>query len=106
MGDLLARIRSEYQVILIDSPPLGAGVDPLVLGSLAGNMLLVLRTGITDRALAEAKLKMLDRLPIRLLGTVLNGFDAADAYRYYSYMPGYEASGEDPGAQEELLQPA
>ncbi|HSJ13147.1 MAG TPA: polysaccharide biosynthesis tyrosine autokinase [Longimicrobiales bacterium] len=95
MGELLARIKSEYQVVLIDSPPLGAGVDPLVLGTLSGHMLLVMRTGRTERAHAEAKLQMLDRLPIRVLGVVLNGFDTSDAYKYYSYLPGYEAHGEE-----------
>jgi capsular exopolysaccharide synthesis family protein len=95
MGDLLARIKADYQVILIDSPPLGAGVDPLILGTLSGHMLLVMRTGRTERAFAESKLQMLDRLPVRVLGVVLNGFDTDDAYRYYSYLPGYEARGEE-----------
>jgi polysaccharide biosynthesis transport protein len=106
VGELLAAIRDEYDVILVDSPPLGAGVDPLVLGTLTGNVLLVMRTGNTERAMAEAKLRMLDRLPVRLLGTVLNGFDAGDSYRYYSYMPGYEGSDEDAPTGTNLLQRA
>jgi polysaccharide biosynthesis transport protein len=106
VGELLAAIRDEYDVILVDSPPLGAGVDPLVLGTLTGNVLLVMRTGSTERAMAEAKLRMLDRLPVRLLGTVLNGFDAGDSYRYYSYMPGYESSDEDSPTGTNLLQRA
>ncbi|HEX6694711.1 MAG TPA: polysaccharide biosynthesis tyrosine autokinase [Longimicrobiales bacterium] len=106
LGDMLANIRSRYQVILIDSPPLGAGVDPLILGSLSGNLVLVMRTGRTDRALAEAKLQMLDRLPIRLLGAVLNGFESHLAYQYYSYIPGYEARDEESGGSNgNLLQP-
>lgn len=106
LGDLLASIRAEYDIILIDSPPLGAGVDPLVLGTLAGNILLVMRTGNTDRSVAEAKLRMLDRLPVRVLGTVLNGFDSGDSYRYYSYMPGYESGNEEPEGSTNLLQRA
>jgi tyrosine-protein kinase Etk/Wzc len=104
LGELLASIRGEYDVILIDSPPLGAGIDPLVLGSLAGNILLVMRTGNTDRAMAEAKLQMLDRLPVRVLGTVLNGFDSPDSYKYYSYMPGYESASEETMPTTNLLQ--
>jgi succinoglycan biosynthesis transport protein ExoP len=80
-----------YSVILIDSPPLGAGVDPFVLGIAAQNMMLVLRTGQTDREYAEAKLSVLDRLPVRLMGAVLNGVPAGGAYRYYGYLPGYES---------------
>jgi polysaccharide biosynthesis transport protein len=103
LGDLLASVKADYDTVLIDSPPLGAGVDPLVLGTLAGNLLLVMRTGNTQRAIAEAKLRMLDRLPVRVLGTVLNGFNSTDSYRYYSYMPGYEA-GDEQENRSNLLQ--
>jgi polysaccharide biosynthesis transport protein len=106
MSELLAAIKPEYQVILIDSPPLGAGIDPLLLGSLTGNIALVMRTGTTDRRMAEAKLEMLDRLPIRVLGAVLNGVANGESYRYYSYLPGYESRAEDEGASEKLLEPA
>jgi len=104
MTALLARLRADYEVIIVDSPPLGAGIDPFVCGTATGNLLLVLRTGSSDRGLLEAKLESLDYLPIRLLGAVLNGVSTDGAYRYYrhyqyySYMPGYEAYDEDAGA--------
>ena len=94
MAGLLVRMRSTYQVILIDSPPLGAGVDPIILGTATGNLLMVLRTGVTDRGLAEAKLDMIQRFPIRVLGAVLNDVRPTGQYRYYAYqyyMPSYEA---------------
>lgn len=94
MGQLLVHARKEYEVILVDSPPLGAGVDPFILGTLTGNLMLAFRTGRTDRALAEAKLEVLERLPIRVLGAVLNGVEEKGVYRYYSYLAGYEARGE------------
>lgn len=89
MLELLARLRSAYQVILVDSPPLGSGVDPYTLGTVTGNMLLVLRTGTTNRDLTRTKLAMLDDLPIRLLGAVLNDVRPGGMYGYYSYLPGY-----------------
>ncbi|MBX6364264.1 MAG: polysaccharide biosynthesis tyrosine autokinase [Gemmatimonadetes bacterium] len=108
MGQLLAHIRTKYRVILIDSPPLGAGVDPFILGTLTGHLLLVLRTGRTDRALAEAKLETVKSLPIRLLGAVLNGVEEGSVYRYhyYSYLPGYEAHEEGEEEEARLLQDA
>jgi Mrp family chromosome partitioning ATPase len=58
-------------------------------------MLLVLRSGETDRKMAEAKLKLLDKLPVRILGAVLNDISAADtAYKYYHYVYGYTADEE------------
>jgi succinoglycan biosynthesis transport protein ExoP len=94
MAMLLAELRSSYSVILIDSPPLGAGVDPFALGALSGNLVLVLRTGNTNRELAGAKLDLIDRLPIRILGAVLNDVPNSGVYRYYSYLSGYEARDE------------
>ena len=98
MRDLVAGMRAQYGVIIVDSPPLGAGVDPFVLGTLTGNMMIVLRTGVTDREMAEAKLDVLDRLPIRVLGAVLNDIREGGSYRYYSYsyyIAGYEAADEE-----------
>jgi capsular exopolysaccharide synthesis family protein len=95
MANLVAELKGRYDVILIDSPPLGAGIDPFVLGTLAGNLMLVLRAGETDREMAESRLKIIDRLPIRLLGAVLNDVRASGGvYKYYSYLSGYAAEEE------------
>ena len=97
MAALLERVRTQYRVVLMDSPPLGSGVDPYTLATLTGNMLLVLRTGTTNLALARTKLTVLDHLPIRLLGVVLNDVRPGGMYRYYSYLSGYAAVDEREG---------
>jgi capsular exopolysaccharide synthesis family protein len=96
MAQLINRVRPAYDVIIVDSPPLAGGVDPFVLGTLTGNLLMVLRTGYSHRDMAAAKLEVLDRLPVRLLGAVLNDVPPEAGYRYYYsyYLPGYEASDE------------
>lgn len=99
MNLLASELRARYQVVVIDTPPLGAGIDPFALGAVAGNLLIVLRTGETDRRMAQAKLKLLDRLPVRVMGAVLNGVEAKGVYQYYSYIYGYTASDEDPVPQ-------
>src|SRR5512135_318313 len=104
MGQLLTALRSRFDVILVDSAPMAAGVDPYVLGTLTGNLLLVMRTGVTDRELAQAKIDLLDRLPVRVLGAVLNDVEAGGAYRYYAYyLAGYEVAEED--AEKKLVRP-
>ena len=101
MTQLLAELREQYDVIVVDSPPLTAGVDPFILGTATGSLLLVLRTGHSHRDVTGAKLEMLDRLPIRLLGAVLNDIPREAAYGYYAYysyyLPGYEAVDEGAG---------
>jgi len=101
MHELHATLRQNYEVILIDSPPLAAGIDPFVLGTVSGNLMLVVRAGSTERDLAEAKLQIIDRLPIRLVGAVLNDVNTSmDEYKYYAYNYSYGTTEED----EELVQ--
>jgi capsular exopolysaccharide synthesis family protein len=95
MRQLMRDLRADYDVILVDSPPLGACVDPMILSTLTKNMVLVVRTGSTDRSLAESKLDALDRLPVRVVGAVLNDVAQGGPYRYYSYVAGYEVMDEE-----------
>ena len=85
MHELMARLRAAYGVIIVDSPPLAAGVDPLVLGTVTGNLLVVLRSEVTDLPLALAKLDVVDALPVRPMGAVLNDVRGGRAFRYYRY---------------------
>jgi tyrosine-protein kinase Etk/Wzc len=99
MARFIAGLRGSYDVILIDSSPLAAGIDPYALATLTGNLLMVLRTGVTDRQMAEAKLDVLGRLPIRILGSVINDVrPGADYANYAYYMAGYELEEEVAGA--------
>jgi len=101
MNELFSELRESYDVIIVDSPPLTAGVDPFILGTVTGALLVVLRTGHSHRDITGAKLEVLDRLPIRLLGAVLNDVPRGAAYGYYAYysyyLPGYEAVDEVEG---------
>ncbi len=96
MRDLFADLRTQYGVILVDSPPLGAGSDAFMLGTLTGSMVLVLRTGTTNKELTMARLTPLARLPVRILGAILNDVQPGGVYRYYSsYLPGYGTGDEE-----------
>jgi len=94
---LITAMRPHYDAILVDSPPLAAGVDASALGAVTGSLLVVLRTGVTDRMIAEAKVELLRGLPIRVLGVVLNDVRPGAAYSYYAYsVEGYSTRQEDP----------
>jgi len=95
MQELIKAVGAQFDAVIIDTPPLGAGIDPFVLSTVTRNLVLVLRAGETDRQLAEAKLQVLDRLPIRLLGAILNDVRLGEgAYRYYAYSYGYVSADE------------
>ncbi|NNL31122.1 MAG: hypothetical protein HKO77_08875 [Gemmatimonadetes bacterium] len=93
MAEFIGTLKQHYDVIIVDCPPLAAGGDALILGTLTGNLAVVIRTGSTEKYLTQAKLAPIHRLPIRLLGAVLNDVDPSDGYHQYysSYLPGYEA---------------
>lgn len=95
MATLMTSLRSSYEVIVVDNAPLAAGIDALSLAALTRNLLLVLRLGRTDRLLAAAKLETLRRLPLRVLGAVLNDVRGGSEYGAYAYyMDGYELTNE------------
>src|SRR3989449_8693536 len=79
---LVGQLRGQFGAIVVDSAPLGAGADGFALGTATGSLLVVLRTGVSDRELAEAKLGILQHLPINVLGAVLNDVRPGGAYRY------------------------
>jgi capsular exopolysaccharide synthesis family protein len=103
MRDLMAKLRSMYDVVIMDSPPLGAGADPLVLGTLTENLLLVLRTGQSDINLASTKLEVLNALPVRVIGAVLNDVRSSGVYRYYMYSSAEYEMVDDEGPTREAL---
>jgi tyrosine-protein kinase Etk/Wzc len=89
LNELLAAARGRFDVVIVDSAPLGAGIDAYALGVATGSALIVLRSGHTDRKLANVKLQLADRLPVHLLGAVLNDVRSEGTYQYYSYLEGY-----------------
>ena len=103
MRDLMSRLRSMFDVVIVDSPPLGAGADPLVLGTLTENLLLVLRTGQSDINLASTKLEVLNALPVRVIGAVLNDVRSSGVYRYYMYSSAEYELLDDEGQTREAL---
>ena len=99
---LLNTVRSRFDVILVDSAPLAAGIDAYALGVATGSMILVMRTGHTDRRVAKAKLKLAERLPIRMLGAVVNAVPPRGLYSEYSYLYGYAPDIEDMASADEV----
>jgi capsular exopolysaccharide synthesis family protein len=97
MAYFMGTLKRSYDVIVVDSPPLAAGGDAVILSTLTGNLAVVIRTGTTERQLAQVKLDQLGRLPIRILGAIVNDVDPSDGYSYYysGYLPGYEPLPED-----------
>jgi tyrosine-protein kinase Etk/Wzc len=95
MSELLKRLSSEYDVIVMDSPPLHVAADAQIVGSQADGVLLVLRAGDTDKQSAQEAVTRLASVGARLVGAVLNDPDhKVPSYGGYYYYSGYYGSDE------------
>lgn len=72
---LLARLKQEYDIILLDSPPMLQMTDARVAGRLADAVILVARAGNTTRDAVIAARERLKSDNIKVLGTILNAWD-------------------------------
>ena len=89
LANLVNELRNQFDVVIFDTPPFAAGIDAYALAAAAGKLLVVLRVGKTEKRMAAAKLTVVDRLPVEVLGAVLNGVGAEGEYQYYGYAAGY-----------------
>ena len=68
----IAELRSEFDSVLIDSPPVNLYADACGLGKLADGVILVLQSNATRREAARKAKETLESAHVRLLGAVLN----------------------------------
>ena len=92
---LVEKLSQRFDVVIVDTPPLAAGIDGYAISAAAGRVLMVVRMGQTQRRLAGAKLATLDRLPVNVVGAVLNAVPGSSEFQYYTYSAGYGIDGGD-----------
>jgi capsular exopolysaccharide synthesis family protein len=87
MRQLLADLRDQYDMVLIDAPPVLPVVDAVVLAAVSDGAILVVRHGKTSRDQLTKAASTLRRAEVEVLGSVLNMAPrhGNDAYYYYGY---------------------
>jgi capsular exopolysaccharide synthesis family protein len=94
MRRLLAQLVDDYQMVIIDAPPLLPVADAAALAAVCDGALLVAKYGRTRREHLGRATEMLSSVNARLVGTVLNFAPAKGATPYsYGYGYGYEPEG-------------
>lgn len=71
MDAIVKQLKDEADIVLFDAPPIIAVTDATLLASKLDGVLLVFRAGSTRRDHAEQAKELLERVNIRLVGTVL-----------------------------------
>jgi protein-tyrosine kinase len=85
MSRLLAALEAEFDIVLVDTPPVLAVTDAAVLAPRVGGVVLVIRSGGTDRQAVQRAAQALQAVKARVLGTVLGAVKTAERDGYYYY---------------------
>ncbi len=85
MESLMEELKNMYDVILIDSPPVLAVTDALILSALVDGVVLVVRSKQTEIEAAQKAVELLDSSRAKLLGAILNSQDKNLSDKYYYY---------------------
>ena len=94
LTEAIAELRTKFKFVVIDSPPILAATDGVILSVQVDGVILVVRSGETPKEAFTQTRDLLAGVKCNLLGVVLNAVDSSSpdyyySYRYYPYSYGY-----------------
>ncbi len=84
MKEMIERAREQYDVIVIDSPPILSVTDPAILSTLVDGVVVVVKASSTPRPAIKKGIKQLSEVGGKVLGCVLNDVNFEKESYYYS----------------------
>jgi tyrosine-protein kinase Etk/Wzc len=97
MKQLLLTVRAGYDAVVIDTPPVLAASDPLVVAPQSDATLVVVSTATTESEALHATRDALAAIGVRIAGVILNRYtpESSGGYKYgYGYDRRYEYAAE------------
>jgi Mrp family chromosome partitioning ATPase len=97
---LLDRLTHEFDVVLVDTPPMLHMADARIAAGVTDGVILVFRARTTDRRTAVNARDLFHHDRVRVVGTILNDFDPlaeGESDYYSSYYQYQDASGKGSG---------
>lgn len=83
---ILETLGRRYDMVIVDAPPILSVADTRIVASLTDALILVLRSGVTQREAAMEAYQLIQEDGLALLGTVLTDYDlSSDRRRQYYY---------------------
>ena len=82
--EVIAALKRQYRWVLVDSPPVAAVTDALLLAQRADSTILVVQQNKVDRAMVKRALAALRKVTPHVIGAVLNAVDVKTK-GYYGY---------------------
>lgn len=87
-GELMKRVRTEYDFVLLDTPPIMTVIDAAVIAKESDGAVLVIESGRVSYKAAQKALDQLRKSYCKVLGAVLNKVDIKRD-KYYSDYSSY-----------------
>lgn len=87
MRRLLGSLLAQYDYVIVDSPPVGPVIDPVLISRLVGGLLLVVSNGQTGKRELAAALRQLATVKVEVSGFALNLVDGGSGYYRYGDGP-------------------
>lgn len=84
-GEMMEQLGKQFDIVLVDTPPLNSVADGLQVASHCDGALLVVRGGVTPRRIVANSIGQLKSINCPLLGTVLNRVELDKNPYYYKY---------------------
>lgn len=85
MDDLITEMKSRYDVIIIDAPPILLVADAQILSNKCDGTILVVSSGKTDKNDAKRAKGLLETSKANVLGVILNNYKLEKGHYYYNY---------------------
>jgi capsular exopolysaccharide synthesis family protein len=103
LAQLLEEAAAEFDLVVLDAPPLLGFAEPLQMATAVDGVLVVARAGQTSRKAVASVLGTLNRLRAKVVGIVLNEVhkELSDSYYYYDYYRSYYHSKDEKTAEKE-----
>lgn len=89
MADLVEEASNNYDFVIIDTPPLTAVTDPLIIAKYVDGLLLVVRPGKVEYPAMKSAKSLLNQAKVPILGMAVNGISEESGYGGYYYYKGY-----------------
>jgi capsular exopolysaccharide synthesis family protein len=95
MKVFLERAKQQFDMVLLDSPPISSLADASVLGAIVDGVLFVVKVNMANRDLVAKAKDQLETVGAKIIGVALNDVDVKrDGYYRYYYYYNYEYYGQ------------
>lgn len=85
MKELITELKQQYELLILDTPPLIPVIDTIVLGNQVDGVCLVIKSGDTSNNAAIMAKQLLEKSNARIIGVILNCVDINDINGYRKY---------------------